>query len=108
MEIPILPEWTKERHQYRFAGIELAAYKHAGGKWRVKIGRCNLCGLCCENQPGSELLPVDKHGTCVYLKTVGTEKICDLGSERPFNCSIGIGRGRVADENCTESFEEID
>ena len=89
------------------AGIELAAYKHAGSKWMLKTGRCNMCGLCCENHRGTKHLPVDEHGTCVHLKTLGTEKICDFGSTRPFNCSISPGRGRVADEDCTECFEEV-
>lgn len=90
---PSLPEWTDERRKYLFAGIELAAYKDAGGKWMVKTGRCNLCGLCC--------------GDCEHLKTQGTEKICDLGSSRPMDCSVSLGRSRVSDADCTETFEEI-
>jgi len=108
VKIPNLPEWTKERHLYLFAGIELVAFRYFGEKWVIKTGRCNMCGLCCENQEGTELLPVDEHGTCIHLAPSGDQKICDLGSERPFNCSIGLGRGRVADKDCTEIFEEID
>ena len=105
----VLPEWTKKRRLYIImAGMELAAYQTERLTWMVKTGRCNSCGLCCEDHNGTKHLPVDEHGACIHLRTEGTEKVCDFGLQRPFSCSISPGRGRIADEDCTECFEEVE
>ena len=71
--LPDLPEWTDERHQYILAGIELAAYKHAGKKWMVKTSRCSQCGRCCQT---------------VACSLLTDDNLCSLGTERPFRCCV--------------------
>ena len=54
-----LPEWTKGKHIYIFAGSELVAVKECVIARKdhkvsykpllVKTGRCNGCGKCCED-----------------------------------------------------------
>ena len=104
-----LPEWTDERHQYLFAGVELYAYKE-GGSWFVKTGRCNMCGKCCEKMTPTEHFPVDENGTCKFLVPDGENRVCGLHLSRPFSCSISPGRGRVhvSDDDCTECFEVVE
>ena len=83
-----LPKWTKDKHIYILAGIELAAYKYLDDIWHVKTSRCSMCGKCCE-----------KFG-CEKLVKDGDKKICELGSDRPFSCCIG-----TSDKDyCTEKF----
>ena len=45
-----IPEWAKQGQRLTiFAGHELVAYKETTGIWWVKSGRCNRCGICCED-----------------------------------------------------------
>lgn len=90
-----IPDWVLERHLYILAGIELVAFKNVGELWKVKTGRCSVCGKCC----------VFKSGPCEYLKTVGNEVLCGLGIKRPLNCSMSAEPFGI--EGCTEKFEEI-
>jgi len=107
MKIEIeIPDWAQERAIYIMAGIELAAYKIPGKKWKVKTSRCNMCGKCCMNlDPKKHPFPVI-NGRCVYLlKRPGKEEKyeCGLRISRPFRCCVGTTK--VVPE-CTEKFEE--
>lgn len=75
-----LPEWAEERHVFVMAGAELVAFKPAGKNelW-IKTSRCIKCGWCCEN--------VFKSGPCEELRQYGGEKLCRLGSKKPFACA---------------------
>ena len=87
-----LPEWTEERHIYVMAGIELVAYKYLNQPWKVKTGRCNMCGKCCSSfRNDSETII---NGTCINLVNDGPKRICKLGVNRPWNC-CEIGRAHV-------------
>jgi hypothetical protein len=86
-----IPDWADGRHVYVFAGIELAAFKHAGAPWRVKSSRCSMCGKCCEG--------------CIHLTSDGPKRVCELGMNRPFACGTSAVPNRVSE--CTERYREL-
>jgi hypothetical protein len=90
-----VPDWAAKLHIRVFAGIELLAEKPPGGKLRIKVSRCNMCGRCCTI-----------HGEpCEYLIPDGPDMmICSEGTSRPFACSASPGAARVLE--CTERFED--
>lgn len=99
--------WTDERAVYILAGIELVAFRVPGQKWKVKTGRCNMCGKCCMNLRIGHLFPIID-GRCIHLeKEPGKNPSyrCQLGLHRPFGCCIGIPE-KLAE--CTEAYEEMD
>jgi len=112
MEIKIdIPDWVKEENRgiYIMAGIELVAYKLPfEEKWKVKTGRCNMCGKCCMNfgEVTGELKEmVTETGRCKYLISDGDKLVCSLSSARPWSCSVEVNLKDVPE--CTEKFKEI-
>jgi len=107
MKIEIeIPDWVEGKHLYIFAGIELVAYKYLDENWKVKTGRCNMCGLCCEEFKKPVLKwPFVKNKTCEYLKSDGEKKVCGLALHRPFACCVGIKENK---KDCLEKFEIIE
>ena len=90
MEVNLtLPKWTKDKHIYVLAGMELVAYKLLDQPWKLKTSRCNMCGACCKG--------------CEHLKKNGDKLICDLGSERPFCCCISVPER----PDCTEKYDTL-
>ena len=62
-----LPDWVDERNIRILAGVELAAVKnHADSFFRVKVGRCNMCGDCCTGLKNHVYPTIN--GECVHLK----------------------------------------
>lgn len=102
-----LPDWCEERNIYIMAGIELAAYRDADGKWHVKTGRCNMCGQCCTNFKVvyRKTFPPIVNLHCLYLERIGNDFRCALGINRPFKCSVAPVPKHIPD--CTERFEQI-
>ena len=104
-----IPDWAKERDIYVMAGIELAAYKPAKGRWHIKTGRCNMCGKCCMNfKKGQTATPwkdMVKDGRCVHLVPDGDRWMCGLGAARPWSCSVAVFKDSI--KGCTEEFKEI-
>ena len=103
-----IPDWAEDKHIYIMAGIELIAYKYVNQEWKIKITRCNQCGLCCRGMnPDDENFPeVNEKGTCIYLKKDGKDKeVCSLGINRPFKCCIGRGRDILPDNLCSEEYD---
>lgn len=101
-----LPDWVEEEHRsiYVLAGIELVAYRVPGESWKIKIGRCNMCGKCCMNLKKHVFPLID--GKCVYLqKEPGNNPMwrCGLGIRRPFGCCVGVPQ-KVPE--CTEKYKE--
>lgn len=81
-----LPDWVNERHIRIFAGIELVAFKLAHEDfWKVKDGRCQMCGECCTNLK-NHLYPTI-NGECIHL---GKDK---GDGKRP--CNIALYRSRA-------------
>jgi len=102
-----IPDWTDNHALYIFSGIELVAYRNKDGKFHVKTGRCNMCGICCTGLTRHSL-PLTEDGTCIHLKKeVGDNPRwkCDLGINRPFGCSIGIP---INTPECTEEYEVLE
>ena len=98
-----IPDWTKERSIYVFAGIELVAYRVPKEKWKVKTSRCNMCGKCCMDVPDKWSMGKNKEtGHCVHLIFYANQWLCDLGSNRPFSCCIGDGA-----DDCSIKWKEI-
>jgi len=100
-----LPEWTEERAIYIMAGVELAAYKVPFKKWKVKVGRCNMCGKCCMDLKNHAFPTID--GKCIHLKKRpgnNPEWECAFRISRPFGCCVGVSE-RI--KECTEKYEEI-
>lgn len=98
-----LPDWVEGKHIYIMAGIELAAYKHLNKPWKVKTGKCNMCGKCCEDITGK--FPPSKEGTCIYLENDGKDKKrCSLAINRPFRCCIGTSNNV---KECTEKYDTV-
>ncbi len=97
MKIEIeLPDWCDEdSYLCVMKGIEMVAYKRPKESWKVKTGRCNMCGKCCP--------PNQKKPRCEHLKLVGPQWWCSLGSDRPWSCSLCMPEGTV--EGCTETFK---
>jgi len=100
-----LPDWVDGRHIYVFAGIELAAYKYHGQGWKVKTGRCRMCGGCCMGLGEVTQPPFAVDGRCVHLIPDGPKLVCELGSGRPFSCSAGVRLKNV--EGCTETYDPV-
>ena len=97
MKIEIeLPKWTEERVIHVLAGIERVAYKYPWEKsFKVKTGRCSMCGRCCKK--------ID----CEHLEKEPGDNDkwrCSLGTMRPYNCCVS--RPRKIKE-CTVEFKEI-
>jgi len=89
-----IPDWCVDRWLYLMAGIELVAFKWPNQEWKIKTGRCNKCGRCC---PPNQSKP-----RCENLKQVGGEKVCSLGSGRPWSCSVYMDNTL---DGCTEAFK---
>ncbi len=99
-----IPDWTEERTIYIMAGIELVAYREPGKKWKIKAGRCNLCGKCCMNLGKRHPFPVID-GRCIYLiRESKTTYECGLRISRPFGCCVGIPQNMP---ECTEIYKEL-
>ena len=100
-----LPDWVEGKHIYIMAGIELAAYKHLNKPWKVKTGRCNMCGKCCMNfKRDRDTFPRIKDGKCEFLIPDGKDKkVCGLRFNRPWVCSVATRPENVPE--CTEKFE---
>ena len=82
-----LPDWVDERHIRVFAGIELAAIKLAHEDFfRVKDGRCQMCGKCCTNLRGHTMPTIN--GECVHLEQPDKfgRRMCKIAIRRPFPC----------------------
>jgi hypothetical protein len=90
-----LPDWCRDSWLYLMKGIELVAYQFPGEPWKVKTGRCSMCGKCCPPNP--------RKPRCEHLKKVGSVSPCSLGSERPWSCSVFMPGAKI--EGCTEAFE---
>src|SRR3990172_2591320 len=100
-----LPDWVDGRHIYVFAGIELAAYKHHGQGWKVKTGRCRMCGGCCMGL-GEVTDPFTAiEGRCIHLISDEKMLVCSLGSSRPFACSVAIRPKNR--KGCTETYDPV-
>lgn len=91
----------KIRSLFLMAGVETIGYKHPGNPWMIKTGKCSNCGKCCEGWKDTDEFPPSHNGKCDYLIPDGAKKVCSLGANRPFACSIAINHK----EGCTQSFE---
>lgn len=92
-----IPDWALEGPIFLSRGMELVAYKWPGEPWKVKTGRCKQCGNCCWiGRPKRR---------CEHLKDMPPLRVCDLGSDRPWSCSIHSPVKRVGCEDCSEKFE---
>lgn len=97
----------KDNNLRLFAGIVPVAEKLRGGNWFVKVGECNMCGLCCMN------LRADRHpfpvidGQCIHLKKRpgnNPRYECFLRINRPFGCCVGIP---INIPECTVKYAEV-
>jgi len=105
-----IPDWVEEERRaiYIMAGIELVAFKYPDDKWRVKTGRCNMCGKCCMKfrEPTDPYWKeMVKNGKCIHLKQIGKEWVCSLGSARPWSCSIATSPKNI--KECTEKYDTL-
>jgi hypothetical protein len=101
-----IPDWCDERHIRILAGIEMVAYKLAHeDHFMVKTERCSNCGTCC-----SDLSPRIPHagpdGVCIHLIPDGPKKMCSLGVDRPFICSVSRDR-KGSPEGCTIEYRKV-
>ena len=57
-------------------------------KGRMKMFKCDCCGLCCRNIKGIKLLEAldDGSGTCVYLDR--ENNLCTVYGSRPLVCNV--------------------
>ena len=95
-----LPDWVDERNirvkadenndVQILAGIELVAVKnHAHDYWRVKVGRCNMCGDCCTGLT-NHIYPT-VNGDCIHLAPP------DASGKRL--CKLALYRSRICDND---------
>jgi hypothetical protein len=93
-----------KRDLWLLAGIEpIAVYRQSTGKMSIKTGRCNMCGLCCQNADPFG----DGPGPCRYLEQQSRDQwICRLGSQRPYSCCVADGHGQGIAE-CSVEYTEV-
>lgn len=102
-----IPDKYKENTIRIFGGIvSIAILEKDDDKWQVKVGECNMCGLCCMNLTGRHLFPIIK-GQCVHLlKRPGDNPRweCGLRINRPFGCCVSTPQNIP---ECTEKYEVV-
>lgn len=86
-------EWENTEIQVTGGG-ELIADHIAGKHTRVKVERCNHCGLCCVDFPGTHYGD-DDEGRCNALVPEGDGWICSKWTERPKNCVADPEEGEI-------------
>lgn len=106
MKIEIdLPDYCDDGSAIRiFKGIELVAKKFQNKPWQIKIVRCNLCGKCCTLSVAGTKGLDSATGFCKELISGNKpgEKICALGSARPFSCCAYAAGEKEKDICCIE------
>ena len=101
-----LPNWANERNIRVTAGIELVASKaHNEDFWRVKDGRCNMCGDCCASLK-NHTYPV-VNGACIHLKEPNAkgERFCDIPLHRSRLCDNDPKEGKH--ERCSITYKKV-
>lgn len=79
-----IPKWAEERDIVVLAGMELLAIRKYGQPLKVKVVRCQRCGICCMNMTVPEW--VGESGWCKYLSKEGDIFSCELRFNKPYSC----------------------
>lgn len=112
MKIEIdIPDLSSEGNTlYLFSSMEMIAYKSPGKNWMLKDKYCIQCGICCTKLSPEVNTWISKkacNGRCFLLQDMDDgRKMCGLGIERPFSCSITTEM-KDDNPNCPVTFKEI-
>jgi len=84
-----IPDKYKDTNLYLMWGmVPIARRSWTKQYWEVKTEHCSQCGKCCEGLEGKRHPFKVVSGVCEHLRKTATGGVCDLGSERPFGCSV--------------------
>lgn len=101
-----LPDWVDERHIRIMAGVELVAIKRAGeDHWRIKDGRCNMCGDCCTGLKNHVYPTIN--GDCIHLKPPNAhgQRECGIALYRARTCENDPREGQF--KRCSITYKRV-